>query len=176
MQTRHILFLCAVLIIVSGGVYLATTNGGSEKIVPPIAKTLGDPQAVSSEQTTAVPVVTTQTKTLTNTVTTTTAKNVTVIYGANGFSPASVTIKKGDTVTFVATSGSGRMWVASDQHPSHQGYSGTSKSEHCVAGYSPAPFDQCTNDTSFSFTFGKTGTWGYHNHSNAGDSGVVVVQ
>lgn len=103
--------------------------------------------------------------------------SATVTYGPNGFSPSTVTIAKGGTVTFTAAAGADEMWIASDPHPTHQGYDGTTKSQHCAAGYSgPAPFDQCTTGTSFSFTFNQVGTWGYHNHGNSADRGTVVVQ
>jgi plastocyanin len=114
----------------------------------------------------------------TSTSTTTPATNntVTVLYGANGFSPSTVTIHTGDTVTFV-DNGADQMWVASAPHPTHTGYDGTSESVHCAAGYSgPLPFDQCSAGTTFSFTFTKAGTWAYHNHFNSSAHGTVVVQ
>jgi len=99
----------------------------------------------------------------------------TVSYDGSSFSPASITIAKGGTVTFTDTAGS--MWVASNQHPSHTLYDGTSRAQHCSAGYSgSAPFDQCGPGSTFSFTFNKAGTWDYHDHLNAGAQGTVVVQ
>lgn len=97
----------------------------------------------------------------------------TVTYNGSSFSPSTVTIAKGGTVTF--TSSSGSMWVASNPHPSHEGYSGTTRSQHCpdVAG---TAFDQCAPGTSYSFVFQKSGSWGYHNHLNASMSGTVIVQ
>lgn len=53
---------------------------------------------------------------------TTTAHEVT--YTDAGFSPAILTIKVGDTVTFKNQSSQG-MWVGSAMHPSHTAYSGT---------------------------------------------------
>lgn len=101
--------------------------------------------------------------------------SVTVTYNGSTFSPASVTIQKGGTVHFVSTSGG--MWVASDVHPSHTDYDGTSRAVHCAAGYTgAAPFDQCASGTSYSFTFTKTGTFTYHDHMNAGVKGTVIVQ
>lgn len=101
--------------------------------------------------------------------------SVTVTYNGSSFSPSSVTIQKGGTVNFV--SASGNMWVASDVHPSHTDYDGTSRSVHCAAGYSgPAPFDQCAPGSSYAFTFTKSGTYTYHNHMNAGATGTVIVQ
>ena len=99
----------------------------------------------------------------------------TVTYNGNSFSPSTVTIAKGGRVTFRSTAGS--MWVASNPHPVHTGYDGTSRDQHCAAGYSgAAPFDQCSSGTSFSFTFNKTGSWGYHDHMNTSAGGTVIVQ
>jgi len=97
-----------------------------------------------------------------------------VIYGANGFSPSTVTIHQGDSVTFKNQS-SIDMLVASNPHPTHQAYSGTTRVEHCP-DTSGVAFDQCSVGTAYTFTFQKIGTWGYHNHSNPTDKGTVIVQ
>ncbi len=113
-----------------------------------------------------------------NTPPTTTAApmTATVTYTAQGFSPATVTIAKGGSVTWVNQSGSS-MLVASGVHPTHTLYDGTDRTQHCAAGYTgPTPFDQCTPGTSYSFTFDKTGTWKYHNHVKPSDTGTVIVQ
>ena len=103
-------------------------------------------------------------------------KTVTVLYGTDGFSPSEVTIKQGDTVTFV-NNGGDEMWVASAPHPAHTGYDGTDRATHCAAGYTgTASFDQCAASTNYSFMFTKVGTWPYHNHSNASHFGRVVVE
>ncbi len=100
---------------------------------------------------------------------------VTVTYTDSGFSPKSVTIKKGQSVTWVNKS-SRAMWIGSASHPDHTGYDGTSRAAHCAAGYTgPAPFDECGAGTSYTFTFNEVGTWGYHNHAGAQDMGVVIV-
>lgn len=102
--------------------------------------------------------------------------SATVTYNGSSFSPASVTIAKGGKVTFVDSAGSS-MWVASAQHPSHTTYDGTARADHCVSGYTgAAPFDQCASGTSFSFTFTKAGSFGYHDHTNSSAHGTVVVQ
>jgi plastocyanin len=101
--------------------------------------------------------------------------SATVTYDGSSFSPASVTIAQGGSVTF--TSAGGGMWVASNPHPVHTGYDGTSMQQHCAAGYTgAAPFDQCSGGTSYTFTFSKVGSWGYHNHLNPGAGGTVIVQ
>lgn len=101
--------------------------------------------------------------------------NATVTYSDAGFSPSTVTIRKGGTVTWVNES-SGNMWVASAQHPTHTAYNGTSRHEHCGTQQEPVAFDQCRGETgNWTFTFGKTGTWAYHDHINASRFGRVEV-
>jgi plastocyanin len=85
-----------------------------------------------------------------------------VAYTDSGYVPAQVTVKKGTTITFRNDSSSG-MWVASDVHPTHQLLPG---------------FDQkksATKGGTYEYTFTKVGTWKYHNHVKATDTGVVVV-
>lgn len=80
-----------------------------------------------------------------------------------GFSPATVTIKKGTTVKFINKT-SAKMSVASDPHPTHTNY---------------PEFDQYKSDakgkTEYDFTFEKVGTWGYHNHINPSETGTIIV-
>jgi plastocyanin len=98
----------------------------------------------------------------------------TVMFNGSGFSPASVTVAQGGTVTWTSTNGD--LWIASDPHPIHNGYDGTTMQQHCSPGYTGAtPFDQCTGATSYSFTFNKVGTWGYHDHLDSGIRGSVTV-
>ncbi len=102
------------------------------------------------------------------------AQTVTVRYTASGFSPKTVNIKVGDTVNFVSEVG--EMWVGSDVHPSHTGYDSTSRSTHCAGDYTgEKPFDQCARGENYSFTFTKTGSWGYHDHIKAANEGTVIV-
>ena len=104
-------------------------------------------------------------------------KTITVTYNEKGFSPASVTIAKGDTVAFINSTPERPMWVGADEHPNHTGYDSTDRSTHCAAGYSgPKPFDQCAKGDSYSFTFTKTGSFSYHNHASAQFGGTIVVQ
>jgi|GEM_PF-236200 len=97
----------------------------------------------------------------------------TVTYSASGYSPSSVTVKKGGTVTFV-DQGTGKMWTASASHPTHTVYAGTTLAEHC-GDATDTSFDQCKNSSQYSFSFDKTGTWRYHNHSQSSHYGSVTV-
>jgi plastocyanin len=97
----------------------------------------------------------------------------TVIYDGSEFIPEEVTVIEGGTVTFVNQSDK-KMWIATDNHPTHDRY--PIKSETSCSGNA---FDQCTSVTrggSWSFTFARTSTWGYHNHSGATARGEVVVK
>jgi len=106
--------------------------------------------------------------------TTEAGSGATVTYTTSGFSPEQVTIEQGETVTWVNEGGPG-MWVASDVHPSHSEYDGTSTQQHCQDGSSDT-FDSCSAQERYSFTFEKTGTFRYHNHQQAGHVGTVVVE
>lgn len=100
-----------------------------------------------------------------------TTNGVTVDYTSNGFSPSTITVTKGGTVTWVNNS-QDVIRVASDPHPTHNGYPTTGG---CVS----STFDSCSlipPGGTWSFTFGIVGTWGYHNHMNPVQKGTVVVQ
>lgn len=85
-----------------------------------------------------------------------------VTYTDTGFAPKTVTVKKGATVTFMNES-TGSMWVASAVHPTHQLLPGFDQLKSVAKG------------GSYEYTFDKVGTWKYHNHVAASDTGTVVV-
>ena len=77
----------------------------------------------------------------------------TIAYTDTGFSPQSITVKPGTTVTFVNQS-STDMWIASAVHPTHLELPG---------------FDQLKGGpkgSTYSFTFEDVGTWRFHDHLN----------
>ena len=90
------------------------------------------------------------------------AQNI-VTYTDSGFSPSTLTIKKGGTVTFKNTA-SDDMWIASNPHPAHTNYPGFDAKRKIAPG------------ETYQFTFTKTGSWGYHNHLNPSEGGTVIVQ
>lgn len=90
----------------------------------------------------------------------TTPEIIVVTYTNTGFDPSTVTVSAGQTVRFV-NEGSGNMWVASNNHPTH-----TLLSE----------FDQKSTGDVYEFAFTDAGSWGYHNHVNPTKRGTVVVE
>lgn len=89
--------------------------------------------------------------------------SITVAYSNTGFSPATITVKVGDTVTFKNTS-TQMMRVASAPHPTHTAYPEFDAKVGTAAG------------GSYMFTFTKAGSWKYHNHLNSTSGGTVVVE
>lgn len=111
------------------------------------------------------------------TQTTPSAEQNVVTYTDSGYSPSTLRVKTGATVTFKNES-SRAMWTASAVHPSHAVYGGTSLGEHCPDAAGTA-FDACAGiqpGNSWSFTFMKKGAWKYHNHLSPGDTGTIVVE
>lgn len=86
----------------------------------------------------------------------------TVTLTANGFSPATITVKKGDTVTFTNKSGADAQ-INSDPHPIHNLY----------------PFlnlGRITDGQSLSVVIPQKGTFTYHNHLDPSERGTIIAQ
>ena len=92
-------------------------------------------------------------------------------YTNSGYSPSSLVVKKGATVTFKNES-SRETWPASAKHPTHEVYP-------AAGGCIGSMFDTCrglkTGET-WSFVFNIPGTWKYHDHLNPQRFGAVVVE
>lgn len=103
------------------------------------------------------------------------AEDMIVKITASGFSPKTITIKAGDTVTFF-NEDSNKHWPASAMHPTHTLYPG-SDIQKCGTG--EQIFDACRGleqGESFSFTFNEKGSWKYHDHLSVSSTGTVVVE
>ena len=90
---------------------------------------------------------------------------------SSGFQPQTITIRKGQTVTWKNNSDA-PVWPASAMHPTHSVYPTTGG---CIG----STFDACknlSNGESWSFQFDEIGSWKYHNHLRGGDYGIVIVQ
>ncbi len=104
------------------------------------------------------------------------ASGATVTFTDAGYAPDTVTVKKGDTVTF-ENKGTIATWPASATHPTHTVYPG-SGIEKCGTGEQAGIFDACRGLNaleSWSFQFNEVGTWKYHDHLNAGKFGTIIV-
>jgi plastocyanin len=94
-----------------------------------------------------------------------------VTYNDAGFSPSSVTITNGTTVVFENKS-SNVLWPISVSRPAQDEY---------PAGGScgGSAFDACgeiPSGKAWAFRFDVSGTWGYDNYREPGDTGTVVVE
>lgn len=99
------------------------------------------------------------------------AKENVVTYTNAGYSPATLQIKKGETVTFKNKS-SKSMWTSAATHPTHRDYPIT-------GGCLGSTFDACKGvqpGDSWSFKFDIVGAWKYHNHTNSSNTGTIVVE
>ena len=104
------------------------------------------------------------------------SKNV-VIYTDSGYTPSTITIKKGETVTWKNES-SAPMWTASAMHPTHRVYPGTDIAACGTQTLLPM-FDACKEiapGQSWSFIFVNVGTWTYHNHLKSSQTGKIIVE
>ncbi len=86
----------------------------------------------------------------------------TITYSNDGFSPTTLTVKAGSTITVKNTS-SRTLQFASDPHPAH-----TDNSELNVGSISTGE--------SKSFTINKTGNFSFHNHLNPSEKGTIAVE
>lgn len=151
-STLAILVIIVVL-VVAGIYYFARSNGSSGN---------GNIYSAPADNTSNAPAAPNANMPATQNV---------VSYTDNGFSPKTLTIKKGETVVF-KDAASDDVRIASNPHPLHNGYPTTGG---CVA----STFDSCQNITpgsSWSFTFDLVGSWGYHNHLNPTEGGMIIVQ
>lgn len=85
-----------------------------------------------------------------------------VIYTNEGFEPRELEIKKGETIKFINMSDR-KMWVASNDHPSHNIY---------------PEFDQkdiVVRNGEYEFIFERTGIWEYHNHLFSSHEATITV-
>lgn len=92
----------------------------------------------------------------------TVAEKNSVTLSADGFSPATLTVKVGTKVTWTNKSG-GAATINSSPHPIH-------------TDYQPLNLGTFQDGGTLSLTFDKAGTYGYHNHLDPSQKGTIVVQ
>jgi plastocyanin len=94
-----------------------------------------------------------------------------VVLSDSGFSPESITVKKGTTVIW-KIEGKNPHWPASNFHPTHEEYPET-------GGCLGSKLDACRgleNGEKFSFNFNKEGTFGLHDHLYSAYTMTVIVR
>lgn len=99
-----------------------------------------------------------------------------ITYRDTGFSPGFLMVKKGTKITFLNSS-KNALWPASDLHPTHARYPGSSINL-CGTTEESLIFDSCHDippGSLWSFTFNEIDVWGYHNHLQAGHLGTIRV-
>ena len=94
-----------------------------------------------------------------------------ITYTNIGYSPSTLTVQVGTTVTFKNES-SMAMWAASASHPTHKVYPTT-------GGCLGSTFDACKGiqpGDSWSFKFDIAGNWKYHDHLKPSFFGTIIVK
>lgn len=185
-MNKSIIATIVVLVIVFlGGLAYWYMNQGSPTLAPAAPATpvvTQEPGTTQVADTSTIPTSTPQAPaTTTNSAVPPSPPSVpasaTITYTDNGFSPANLMIAQGTKVIFM-NSASDAFWPASNVHPTHSLYDGTTLQQHC-ADPTATTFDACgpiAPGSSWSFTFTKTGTWTYHNHLNPSEGGTITVQ
>lgn len=91
---------------------------------------------------------------------------VTITYTSSGFSPNTVIVKSGGLITWMNNS-DGQVQVGANPHPIHTGNKEITGNEFTL------DLDKGQQKT---MTVNKTGTFGYHNHINADETGTIIVK
>ncbi len=97
-----------------------------------------------------------------------------ITYTEDGYSPSTVTIKKGQSVRWTnSVTGDVETWPASAVHPTHSLYPETTDAD-CLG----SAFDACRGlkpGGSWQFIFNQSGEWRFHDHLHPSKTGVVIV-
>ena len=94
------------------------------------------------------------------------ASAATVTLTDSGITPAQVTIKSGESITWV-NNGTKKIQLASDPHPTHTANPEVSGGQFVV---------EVAPGASTTTTLTKAGTWGFHDHLNPAVRGKVTVE
>jgi len=170
MNKNLVIIVLAILVLAGFGYYFFTKFR-----VPTLAPELPQPPTppVFEVPTTPTPA----TPTLPTPTTATPTSEVIIKITANGFEPKEVEITKGTKVTWINEQPN-PSWPASDVHPTHEVYPGSSIKK-CGTPEQDKIFDACrglNKGESWSFVFNEVGEWYYHDHLNPSWTGEIVVK
>ena len=152
MKNSKVIVILAFLILVFGGGAWKLLSNGQVPAPAPASQDTNLPQQEAGSQTV-------------------------ITYTDQGYSPASVNIKKGDTVAWKNESLKD-MWPASALHPTHTVYPGSGITK-CNTAEQPAIFDACASinpGSSWSFKFLQAGSWKFHDHLSTTNFGTINVE
>lgn len=142
MDNRFLLPLAVIVLVIIGGLVLLGSN--NFKPGAPLTPGVGGGPGVSSSASPS-------------------SNQNTVTYSSTGFDPKTITIKMGQTVTWV-NQDTNSLQVASSPHPTHTDYPPLNS----VGTIEPGQMS--------SFTFSTAGTFKYHDHLNPQNWGEVIVE
>ncbi len=146
-MSKTLLWLVILVVIIGGAVYYLNQRSRVNPAPTPQTAIQVSPTTVSSPSPSETGAI---------------AKGAAVTVTANGFEPATVTIKAGETVTWTNKSGTA-VNIKSAVHPTH-------------LVYPPLNLGQVQNGASMSLKFDKAGSYKYHNHLEPSQIGTVIVQ
>jgi plastocyanin len=147
---KTILIIIAAILILGGGAF-ALTRKSDNKSPSTTSSTSSDASSTTDTPTTTTPSQSDNQNSAT-----------TITYTDSGFTPNTLTVKSGTTVT-IKNASSGPLQFDSDPHPEH-----TDDPELNVG--------VVASGQSKTFTVTTTGSHGYHNHLNDSDRGTLVVE
>ena len=151
---KNVIGIVIVIVVILGGIWYFTSNKSKEATVPAETTVPESSENVPETQ----------------------VQNV-ISATDSGFSPSSITIKKGETIMFMSESLQ-PSWPASAIHPTHTVYPG-SDIRKCGTQEQSAMFDACkglAKGEGWTFGFDIPGTWKYHDHLNPSHYGTIIVE
>jgi len=150
---KTILIVVVAILILGGGVFALTRKSDKPAATDTTTSTNTESNTSTSSDT---PTTTSPTQNDDQNSATT------ITYTDSGFSPKTLTVKSGTTVT-IKNASSGPLQFDSNPHPDH-----TDNTELNVG--------VVASRQSRTFTVTRTGTFGYHNHLNDSEQGTIIVQ
>lgn len=153
MSSKNIVILVAVIVLLIIG--FMVFRGMSQN------NTATQPSPTADTTTTTTTVPTTDSASPQASASAQTSSAIFTLSGS-GVSPASVTIKAGESVTWVNNSGSA-VQIASDPHPTH-------------TDYPPLNIGMIPDGGQKSLQFPQAGTYKWHNHLRSSVRGTITVQ
>lgn len=151
-MSSKIILVVIALAILAGGIFLLNSKNTYTPQSNPSPTNTQREQISQTPSVTSAPALSPSQQQAQNTIT----------YTSSGFSPATLTVKAGTTVTWINKSGAD-FSLDSNPHPVH-------------TDYPPLNIGVIANGQSSSLTFDKPGTYGYHNHLNPSDTGEIIVE